>query len=622
MISACTQPASQKPTFQGLTYVLMGLVLAIIALIYWPVIHADFVWDDVADFVKNNWLTHGDDWKHYILRDFNSWTNYFRPLIVAFFTLQLRLFDVTPGPMHAVSLILHLANTSLVGLLAREACKAAGRSARQTLAWTVFCMAFYGLHPVLIEAVAWIGCQFDLVATLFMLLGLLAQAWIRSAAARAFAVASCFLLAAGCKESAAVFPLLLAIVDWALFSRARTDGLRFSIVAFIRRNWLAYLAMLVAGIAYLAVRHWALGQFIGALENAPQSFIGHVQEVAFLYLHYWKTLFWPTSGMGPMHPMDAHRFDDVSTASILATIAGLGLAMSGFYLGLCRVSPLGCIVTAMTVALLPVLHITSTAFDTSLYHERYVITGLAVCCTLLPLLRLQSLAVPPLSRHGCLLLGAAALAWFGFSLVAIRTTIPLWSNQVTLWRWALIVSPDSIDAKSNLLAAYVEVHNKTGAHQLADELLAEHTQCIDCLLNIIALYISDNKPNLATPLLEQIRNLHQVAIDKSLYHRYLLATGQVLLQQGEAADAEPLLRESTNLDPNDPQSLFTLSSALITLGKTEEARQVIETAIPLLPPNQQAKARKDMARLLERDPHTLPQSSTPPETLSVNGMKP
>ena len=108
---------------------LMATVLGAIALAYWPVVHGDFVWDDVVNFRWNTWLTEGDQWKHYIFRDFNYWKYYFRPLVVGLFTLQLRLFDGAPGPMHAVSLAIHLLNTAMVGLLALRCSAASGRAA-------------------------------------------------------------------------------------------------------------------------------------------------------------------------------------------------------------------------------------------------------------------------------------------------------------------------------------------------------------------------------------------------------------------------------------------------------------------------------------------------------------
>jgi len=142
-----------------------GLAVAIlvaVAWVYFPIVHAGFVWDDWPSFRD----LQGDRWSHYVFRDFNQWTIYFRPLVVAFLALQVKLFHGAPGPMHAVSLALHLVNIALVGALAHRVGALAGTTkVRQALA-TLAAMLIYGLHPALIETVSWIGCQFDLITTL------------------------------------------------------------------------------------------------------------------------------------------------------------------------------------------------------------------------------------------------------------------------------------------------------------------------------------------------------------------------------------------------------------------------------------------------------------------------
>ena len=66
-----------------------SLVLAVVALIYWPVLQGGFVWDDLISFVWNDWLIQGDKWKTYIFRGFNFWDSYFRPLVVGLLVSRL-----------------------------------------------------------------------------------------------------------------------------------------------------------------------------------------------------------------------------------------------------------------------------------------------------------------------------------------------------------------------------------------------------------------------------------------------------------------------------------------------------------------------------------------------------
>lgn len=133
--------------------VISAITIALVAIAYWPVVHANFVWDDVVDLHDQAWLRHGDNWKHFIFRDYNYWTNYFRPFGVALLTLQVRLFNDAPGPMHVVSLCIHWINTFLVGLLSWR-CLASTTEKAKSKYLVAAPMLFYGLNPVLIEPVA------------------------------------------------------------------------------------------------------------------------------------------------------------------------------------------------------------------------------------------------------------------------------------------------------------------------------------------------------------------------------------------------------------------------------------------------------------------------------------
>ncbi len=72
-------------------------ILALTAVIYWPVHRAGFVWDDKVDFYNYAWLRHGSEWKHHIFNHFNDWVNYFRPLVIALYVAEVRVFDVVAG---------------------------------------------------------------------------------------------------------------------------------------------------------------------------------------------------------------------------------------------------------------------------------------------------------------------------------------------------------------------------------------------------------------------------------------------------------------------------------------------------------------------------------------------
>jgi hypothetical protein len=577
-------------------YCIAGLVLIAIAIVYWPVIHFDFVWDDWRSFHDTPWLTEGDNWRHYVFRDFNSWTTYFRPVVLAFLTLQVRLFDSMPGPMHAISLGLHLIDTLLVGLLARRCVLSVTSNAAQQAGAVTISMLLYGFHPILIEPIAWIGCQFDLIATMFMLLGLLANAQIHRQGLRAAIVAAIFFLSINSKESAVSFPLLIVIFDWALLSKEPHSGVLSSIEQLIRENWRTYVAIAIAFLLYLLFRRWGLGDWsFNPLKDSPEVLpVARLQEVCAVYVHYWRTLFWPMPGIGPIHPVDLRQFVSVSASSLLTDSIALGMFIAGLYVAIRHASPIGHIVLAVTAGLLPVLHITFSNFDLSLYHERYAMTALSMMCAMLPML----LAYIPLTARICTLsystLTIALSFWLIFAAIDIRLMLPNWANDMTLWRWAYVIYPHASQSKENLLNAYIRYKDYSDARSLADEELADPEPCTACMLIIADLADKQNEPSRAALALDQAARSKLLATNKDVLQLYYLIAGRTLILQDKLHDAEHILDLSVSLNPQNPQPQLWLAKALALEGKSDEAQQLGDSAIGMLPANEQAPALQSL----------------------------
>jgi protein O-mannosyl-transferase len=574
------------------------LIVVAITLVYSSVIHASFVLDDVIDFVDMKWLSH-DDWQHYIFKDFNYWTNYFRPLVLLFFTLQVRLFNDAPGPMHAVSLSLHLANTLLVGLLSLRCSTAISGGASRKIALFAVSMLVYGLHPVLVEPVTWIGCQFDLIATLFILLGMLANSNIQRRAVRVATVSGLFFLAACSKESAVTFPLMLAVFDWALIFMRREDSGRSILRDFLHRNGLTYVGMLLAGIAYLLFRHWALGHAVPAVESDTLPWFAHFQEVCYIYLRYWVMLFWPAYGMNPIHEHATQSFLQISAGSLLIDTGAVILVAGGFFLAFRRSSVIGCMILMVTCGLLPVLHLVPTSFEPSLYHERYVMTSLAATCSMLALIQLPMLTAThiKLIRYASGIIGCL---WLMLAVVGIRMTVPLWSNSVNLWQWVLIENPNSSDAKNNLLIAYVESQDNTNANRLIAKLLAEKTSCANCLLNAAIFAVSENNPALASEALSDVRDNPEITADAQMFQSYLLTTGRMLVLQNKLSDAEAIFRTAAAQNPMAIKPQQELARTLVMEGKRDDASQSIAAYVSLLPLGDQEAARTSLMQVFNQ----------------------
>ncbi len=563
-----------------------ALVLLIVAAIYLPVLHAGFVWDDLINFQDMAWLRQGDAWKHYVFRGFNNWSNYFRPLVVAFYVVELRASGGAPGLMHGVSLGLHLLNLCLLGKLATGALPDAPRWRQRAL--VLLSMLAYGVHPSLTEAVTWIGCQFDLVQTALTLASLLASLGIQRIWPRTLTLALLFFLAACAKESAAVLPVLVVLFDWV--RRTPPDaGLRQRIGTLLRGNWSAYTGMVLAGVCYLLLRSWALGALIPAQPKAaPADYTEWAARIAFLYTRYWQLIAGLGTQLSPVHPWAEYTFGTFTPAILARMLGSLGLIALGLW-RICSPRPmLGLLLLSASAALLPVLHVVPMQFDSSLYHDRYAMTALALTAALAPAAVLELRAMLPPNR---LLVPIAALLyciWLAGAVLNVRVTIPLWSSNVKLWEWAAAGHPVFVDAQDNLLSAYMDAGMHDQARGLVARMEQRNLACDNCKLNAAILALQDGKADRARWLLDAISHAPVVREDPQTRRYYLRTRGQLELQSGHAREALNQLAMARDIDPYDPFAELLTAMAYAQEGNLAQAGSHGAKALALATPEDRA----------------------------------
>jgi hypothetical protein len=557
-----------------LNLALAAAILIIISLLYWPISQGGFAWDDTY-LLQEAWL-HAGDWQTFMFRGFSIWVNYFRPLGALLLVVETRAFGVAPEPMHVVSLGMHLVNTMLVGQLASKL-----RTPRDGFSFVApAAMLFYGLHPALIEPVSWIGCHYELAVVLCTLLGLLANATIESTTWRAAAVSASFLAAMGFKEAGASFPLLLVLFD---FWATPQGNLGESLGRMWRRQRAVYITLGLAALFYVVARVWALGYALSPSLLEPLLSWARLQKVCATYLHYWNLIVWPMSAIGPMHPFDPKQFEQVSANSVAFDIAAAVVFATGIH-AVVRRRAFGLLILAATIALLPALNIVPVGFSESLYHDRYAAIAVAVAGVLLPTAfhdvherwrPLVNMALP-----------VFAVVWLGFAIINIRVTVPLWADELGLWKWALREHPDSIDTKAHLLASYIERGLHVPARELADAVVASDVYCPYCLINAADLALADKDAERARLALGKLQGTSAIARDSRLRRGYVFASGELLELQGEPKGASAAYRETIRLDPLDPLPRMALARLLARHGDESAARAEAAVALPLFAPEQ------------------------------------
>lgn len=174
-----------------------------------------------------------------------------RPLRTLLFALERAAFGLAPTGWHAVSLALHLLAVALgFGLAARLLARRRDGAARGEPAVALaagLAAAAFGLHPVTVEAVAWVSSQGDLLGAVLVLLAL--HASLRPGLRAAAATVALGVLGCLAKESAVVLAALVPLLRLALPRDERLPARAVTARA---------AAVLLATLGYLAVRQAVL----------------------------------------------------------------------------------------------------------------------------------------------------------------------------------------------------------------------------------------------------------------------------------------------------------------------------------------------------------------------------
>lgn len=216
----------------GLTLWAYITLLLLVLGVFAPVVHYGFLgWDDVQAISQNRYLT-PPTWTRLgqIWGDFTLWF-YVPVTYTAWWLLAHLAYTPTPTsafgsmaawPFHAANVVAHAANVAIVFALLRRF--GMGRLA----AW--FGAAVFAVHPMQVEAVAWISTLYTSLSTTFALIALMI--YLRFSDERIkpdtpdvklsprYALATlCFLLSLLTKPSHATLPLVIAAIEFALRGR-------------------------------------------------------------------------------------------------------------------------------------------------------------------------------------------------------------------------------------------------------------------------------------------------------------------------------------------------------------------------------------------------------------------
>lgn len=223
-------------TAKKINILALSVLLVLTAWIYQPVFKSGWLnnWDDDLQVTNNPDITAISFTN--LKNIFSSfYVGMYQPLTTFFYALEYHWFGLNPNIFHGTNLLLHLLNIVLVYCLVKKIL---------IKFWPSFGVAaIFALHPMQVEAVAWISARSTLLCSTFILLGVLtywryAQLEKRTNLWKTFII---FILAIFTKALAIVFPLILILIDWyhqKLNKKTLLEKIPFFIISLLF-TWLA-----------------------------------------------------------------------------------------------------------------------------------------------------------------------------------------------------------------------------------------------------------------------------------------------------------------------------------------------------------------------------------------------
>jgi tetratricopeptide (TPR) repeat protein len=286
-----------------------GLLLCAPVLAYLPALRGGLLWDDQMHVTRPELRSLHGLWR--IWFDLGATQQYY-PLLHSAFWLEHRLWGDAVLGYHLVNVALHAASACLVVMIVR----------RVGLRGAWLAGFLFALHPVCVEAVAWMSEQKSTLSAVFYLAAaLLYLQFDRTRGKSSYFLAfGLFLLALVSKSVTATLPAALLLIFW--WRRGRIDW---------RRDGLPLAPWFAVAIPAGLFTAWVerAPQFIGAQGadyalSMPQHIIlaGRV-----LWFYAWKVL-WPSNLMFiyPRWTIDPGQWwQHIFPLGIAAVALGLGL---------------------------------------------------------------------------------------------------------------------------------------------------------------------------------------------------------------------------------------------------------------------------------------------------------
>jgi tetratricopeptide (TPR) repeat protein len=370
--------------------------------------------------------------------------------------------------------------------------------------------------------------------------------------------------------------LLVLVPLWQAMRRATaTNWRRWLPVLRANGDHKVWAALLLALLAYLALRYMALGYFYqNDSAMARGNGLQHLLLMGKTLAWYAALALWPFGQMLPVHPAQTPVAADDPVAWL--GLAGVAMVGAGMAWLLWRRPDMRRPVLAGAMALAalaPVSNLVPLTIGDNLVHDRYLI--LPIAFLVLALVMVWGV------RRRAVLAAVPAGAWIAAALVSVVGLVPYWESNLTLWTWAYTQQPDSRIARENYVAALVNANRNEETVAVARKLLALGPEVPETTHNLALALARLGRYDEAERVALRAIELYPGAgpkgrLDVSEAHNLL---GYIHLKQGRSGEAEQALRRSIALAPYLTRPHYNLALLLFERGDLEGGDRELAFAV-------------------------------------------
>jgi len=551
-----------SPNIRLLLLLIIAVSLAVLT-VHWPALSAKALSFDDNQYLTNNVLVKNPSLtsaKRFLVEILSPSTveGYYQPLAMISLMLDYALGGSENYllPFHRTSLILHIANTALIivllYLLFDQPWIAAGVG------------LLFGVHPMTVEPIPWVGERKTLLAAFFSLWSLILYVYPRvtgrESRVTGFYIGSliAYLLALMSKPTSTPLPVVMLLLDyWPLR----------------RLNWRAVLEKVpffaLGGISAIITY---ISQSQTALTVSPAAF--GAKRILLILCH--NIIFYPSKIIWPVNLSSHYAFPEpmaLSHPMVLAGVIGTFILILLLLFSLRRTRSVLTGWLIFFIAIFPTMG--AVGFTNVIAADKF-----AYLPAIGLLMMLASFLVWFLRRKsaaGYVAVTVIVLTLAAAESIGARQYLAHWRDTIGFYRYMLSLTPDAAAVNNNLGLA-LQAQNKL------DEAIA----CYQKALRSMPDY-AESHNNLAAALFRKgdingaVSHYQQAIRLKPNYAEARNNIGSLLLQQNKLTEAITHFQKASMLKPGNPDIYYNLGIANKRLGSLDTAAEYFRKALILRP---------------------------------------